>query len=316
MAMAEGKTYFEIEGVTQTLQGERLNILMTISFPSEAEKFRSVLVSIMDITERKRAEEALKDYSERLEEMVKERTHELEAAHEELVKREKLSVLGRLTAIVSHDLRNPLGVIRSSAYYLETKLGNADGKITKHLKRIEEKVVHCDSIVNELLEYNRSRPPETTMMELNPWIETVLDEVEIPAQVTMVRELSPDISKVPFDKEKLRRVVVNLVENAIQAVDVRQENWNEAKGPYRPQVKLVTSSVENGVSIEVEDNGAGMDEETAARAFEPLFTTKARGSGLGLAIVKKIVEEHKGIIELLSKKDRGTSVSVRIPGKP
>ena len=272
-----------------------------------------VLVCVEDITDRRRADEALKEYSERLEEMVEQRTKELRDAQEELIKREKLSVLGRLTAIVSHELRNPLGVIRSSAYYLETKLGNADGKITKHLKRIEEKVVHCDSIVNELLEYNVGRPPETTMMELNPWIETVLDEVEIPAQVTMARELSPDISKVPFDKEKLRRVVVNLVENAIQAVDSRQENWNETKGPYQPQVTLSTSLVDNGVCIDVKDNGIGMDEETANRAFEPLFTTRSRGTGLGLAIVKKIVEEHGGRVEFSSEQDRGTKATVVIP---
>jgi signal transduction histidine kinase len=78
-------------------------------------------------------------------------------------------------------------------------------------------------------------------------------------------------------------------------------------------VKLATSVVENGISIEVEDNGIGMDEETAAQAFEPLFTTKARGSGLGLAIVKKIIEEHGGSVSLDSEPDRGTKATVVIP---
>ncbi|MEE9402906.1 MAG: ATP-binding protein, partial [Desulfobacteria bacterium] len=82
---------------------------------------------------------------------------------------------------------------------------------------------------------------------------------------------------------------------------------------YQPQVKLATSVVENGVSIEVEDNGIGMDEETAARVFEPLFTTRARGSGLGLAIVQKIVEEHGGSVSLKSKPDRGTKAIVVVP---
>ncbi len=81
-------------------------------------------------------------------------------------------------------------------------------------------------------------------------------------------------------------------------------------------MKLATSVVENGVSIEVEDNGAGMDEETAARVFEPLFTTKARGSGLGLAIVKKIVEEHGGSVFLESELNQRTKVSVVIPLGP
>jgi signal transduction histidine kinase len=93
---------------------------------------------------RKRAEEELAKYRDHLEELVKERTHDLEVAQEELVKRERLSVLRQLTAMVSHDLRNPLGVIRSSAFYLQRKLGHADKKITKHLNRVEKQVDLCD----------------------------------------------------------------------------------------------------------------------------------------------------------------------------
>ena len=129
----------------------------------------------------------------------------------------------------------------------------------------------------------------------------------------MLREMAPDLPKVSFDREKLQRVVNNLVTNAIQAVVVRQEGWKDKDDPYQPQIKLATSVVENGVSIMVEDNGTGMDEETAARAFEPLFTTRARGSGLGLAIVQKIVEEHGGSVSLKSKPDRGTKAIVVIP---
>jgi DNA-binding NarL/FixJ family response regulator len=111
---------------------------------------------------RKRAEEELAKYRDHLEELVKERTHDLEVAQEELVKRERLSVLRQLTAMVSHDLRNPLGVIRSSAFYLQRKLGHADKKITKHLNRVEKQVDLCDSIVDELLEYTRGRHSEAT----------------------------------------------------------------------------------------------------------------------------------------------------------
>jgi len=141
----------------------------------------------------------------------------------------------------------------------------------------------------------------------------VLAGMTFPEPVHMLREMAPDLPMVRFDREKLQRVVNNLVTNAIQAVVVRQEGWKEEEGPYQPQVKVSTSVVENGVSIEVEDNGAGMDEETTTRVFEPLFTTKARGTGLGLAIVKKIVEEHGGRVELSSEQDRGTKVIVVIP---
>ncbi len=230
-----------------------------------------------------------------------------------MIKREKLSVLGRLTAIVSHDLRNPLGVIRSSAYYLDSKLRNADEKILKHLQRIEQQVGHCDFIVDELLEYTRGRRSEMRKVALNPWLEGELDQIEMPDQVRLDYEPSPDIPMVHFDQEKMRRVVINLVENALQAIIARQEGLNKEDDPYQPQVKVSTSITDNGVCIEVGDNGIGMDAETVNQAFEPLFTTRARGTGLGLAIVKKIVEEHGGTVSLHSGPNRGTKVTLLIP---
>ncbi|MCJ2557407.1 MAG: hypothetical protein LN415_10015, partial [Candidatus Thermoplasmatota archaeon] len=161
--------------------------------------------------ERNRAAEALKEYSEQLEEMVEQRTKELRGTQEELVKKERLSVLGQITAIVSHELRSPLGVIRSSAFYLESKLSDIGEKSTKHLKRIEEQVGHCDAIVDELLEYTRGRLSKVVEGELNPWLEEVLDQISIPGQVTLVRGLSPGLPMVSFDQEKMRRVLINLI---------------------------------------------------------------------------------------------------------
>ncbi len=149
--------------------------------------------------------------------------------------------------------------------------------------------------------------------DLHSWLDAVLDQTTIPEQVSLVRKLSPGLPMVTFDRAKLQRVVINLVNNAIQAVMARYEARNEKNDPYQAQVKLATSLVEDGVCIEVEDNGIGMDEETVKHAFEPLFTTRARGTGLGLAIVKKIVEEHGGRVELSSEQDRGTKAIVVIP---
>jgi signal transduction histidine kinase len=110
---------------------------------------------------RRQAEKELAKYRDHLEVLVKERTRDLEVAQEELIKREKLSVLGQLTATVSHEIRNPLGVIRSSAFYLQRKIGGAvDEKTAKHLNRIEEQVSLCDTIVGDLLEYTRGRSSE------------------------------------------------------------------------------------------------------------------------------------------------------------
>ncbi|MCD4754648.1 MAG: PAS domain-containing protein [Deltaproteobacteria bacterium] len=277
-------------------------------------KVVGVIEIARNVTERKQAEKELAKYRDHLEELVKERTRDLEAAHEELIKHERLSVLGQLTATVSHDLRNPLGVIRSSSFYIQRKLGGAvDEKINKHLNRIEKQVDLCDTIVGDLLEYTRGRASEVIHGKITPLLEEILEETTTPEQVGLVSDFSPELPAVLFDRDKIRRVVINLIRNAFQAVTVRRDIWNDEEGLYQPLVKVTSSKAGNGIRIEVEDNGIGMDDETARRAFEPLFTKWARGTGLGLAIVKKIVDEHGGSVSLESIPDHGTKVIVIIP---
>jgi signal transduction histidine kinase len=202
-------------------------------------------------------------------------------------------------------------VIRSSIYYLHRRHPQADDKIRNHLRRIEEQVEMCDAIVNELLDYARMRQPEPVFEQINPFLEKVLDDLELPAGVSLVRDFSPAVGIVPFDPNKLRRALINLVDNAVNAVSARGER--AAQGPaYAPEIRVATSATPSGVRIAVTDNGIGMDAATAARAFEPLFTTRARGVGLGLAVVKKIAEEHRGSVRLESRLQQGTTVVLEI----
>lgn len=258
-------------------------------------------------------EALLTDYASELEDKVRERTKDLEAAQQELIKNERLSVLGQLTAIVSHELRNPLGVIRTSAYYLLRRMDASEDKIAKHLHRIEEQVGLCDSIIGELLEYTRGRRFAPVKGNLNQFLEEVLDQMSLPQDVYLTRNFDPNLPFVSFDKEKTRRILINLVENAVQAVTARQAESLQKGKFYRPEIYVTTSTTDDGIRIEIEDNGLGMDATTAQRAFEPLFTTRARGTGLGLAIVRKLVEEHGGMVELRTRQYSGTTVTVAIP---
>ncbi len=257
--------------------------------------------------------ELVSNYARELESEVARRARELESAHEELVKREKLAVLGRLTATVSHELRNPLGVIRSSAFFLQRRLKDQDEKTVKHLNRIEEQVSLCDSIVGDLLEYTRGRRSEAIPGEINPWLSDLIDELSIPEHVALSVHLDSGAPVVCFDRDKLRRVLINLVDNAIHAVNGRREALKEADALYEPRIRVSTAAVEKGLSIEVEDNGTGMESHIASRAFEPLYTTRARGTGLGLAIVRKIIEEHEGRVELESEPNCRTVVRCILP---
>ncbi|MBN2122718.1 MAG: PAS domain S-box protein [Deltaproteobacteria bacterium] len=274
---------------------------------------KRIYAAARDVTERIQAEEELKKHRDNLEELVRERTGELLAAQEELIKRERLSVLGQLTATVSHELRNPLGVIRSSAFYLQEKVKDGGEKIRKHLKRIEAQVELCDSIVGELLEYTRGSVSEMTEMEITSWLGKVLDEAVDAEGILITRSFSGDLPKVLFDQGKMGRVITNLLDNAVHAARERLNQEEAEKDPYEPEIRVSADRAEGGVRIEVEDNGVGMDGETMKRAFDPLFTKKARGTGLGLAIVRKIVEEHGGTVRLESELYRGTKATLWIP---
>jgi nitrogen fixation/metabolism regulation signal transduction histidine kinase len=192
------------------------------------------------------------------------------------------------------------------------KLGAADDKTVKHLNRIDEQVALCDSIVGELLEYTRGRHSEARPAEINPFLEEILEQTTFPDDISLVRDLSENLPEISIDKEKMRRVMNNLIENALHAVTARRDKAQEMGVFYQPQVRVGTSYIGDRVCVEVEDNGIGMDEETSSLAFDPLFTTRARGTGLGLAVVRKILQEHGAVVDLNSAVDNGTKISFAI----
>ncbi len=300
-----------VETIAYNRNGHEFPVELSIS-PVTGADASIYICNIRDITSRKQSERELAAYHEKLETMVSERTGELEAAHEELLKSEKLSVLGRLTAIVSHELRNPLGVIRNSAFYLQSKVDKSDEKAAKHLKRIDNQVVLCDSIIGDLLEYTRGRLTEAFPGDINLWLNDIIKKINIPEDVAVVFEPGSDLPKIHFDREKLRRALFNLADNSVMALNNRQDTMNVEAG-YHPQLKFITLVSGDAVHIIVEDNGIGMDEETASHAFEPLFTTRARGTGLGLAIVKKTIEDLDGSVFMDTKPDHGTKITLAFP---
>jgi signal transduction histidine kinase len=234
---------------------------------------------------------------------------ELNAATERLARQERLSMLGQVAGTVSHELRNPLAAIRNSMA-LVRQLTNGKGTgVERALERVDRNVERCARIINDILDFTRVRELSREPVTLDAWLGETLAEISVPPSVIVQREfLFGD--EVALDRDRFRQIIVNLVDNAAQALvdpgwtpsDDRQRTIvvrSEAAGPH--------------VRISVTDNGPGIPQDRLPKIFEPLFTTKSFGVGLGLPTVRQIVEQHGGTIDVESTVEVGTVFTIWLP---
>ena len=265
-------------------------------------------VVIVETTERMQAEEELKRLNEELEMRVEARTAELQQAQDELIRKERLATLGQLTATVGHELRNPLGTMRTSLYVLQNRLDLDDADVRQTVERLDRNITRCDNIIDELLDYTRVTNLDRTPTALDDWMSELLDELEDANGVTVHRNLDSIGTVVAFDRDRMRRVIVNLYDNARQAIaeagvaTTREHRLTVASRTTKDRVELIIS-----------DTGPGMEPEVHAKAFEPLYSTKGFGVGLGLPIVKQIMDQHGGGIVIESEPGSGTRVVIWLP---
>ena len=271
-----------------------------------SEPLTKMLMAYIAILRKQTAgEEALARHREHLEELVKERTAALEAAREELLRKERLAVLGQLVGVVSHDIRNPLGTIRNSLFAVKERFGGQDEDVDRALARTERNIQRCENLIEELLSCARTQPSNRTATDIDGWLDELLDETPIPEGIRLTKKLSSGV-ELPIDRERLSRCVLNVVENACQAMSGRESRgWSEL---------TVESSVSDGrVQIRVRDTGPGVPPGLLEKVFEPLYSTKASGVGLGLTIVRQIMRQHAGDVEIESPEGEGTSVTLWLP---
>ncbi len=237
-----------------------------------------------------------------LQRRVEERTAALKTAQSELVRKERLSALGQLTATMAHELRNPLSAIRNTLFAVKETAAAKGVDLQRPLTRVERSVDRCNRIINDLLDYTRIKELQCAVMAPDPWIHEVLDEQRLPADITITRQLDADCM-IAIDPERMRRVLINLIENASQAMT-----------ETTPERRITVSTALAGefFEIAIEDTGAGIPSDVLPKVFEPLFSTKSFGTGLGLPMVKQIVEQHQGTIAITSEPGKGTRVTVRL----
>jgi PAS domain S-box-containing protein len=262
-----------------------------------------------DITERKRAEEELKRYRDHLEELVEERTQKLEEAQAELVRQERLSALGQLAATVAHDIRNPLSTIRTSVFAVGDAIERDEmERVGRALQLAERNIVRCDTIISELLDYTRDRVLQLRPTPIDAWLEVVLDEQTIPREIVCTRKLDAGV-QVPINGEHLRRAIVNVVNNGVDALQDVKAQGNQ----LTVSTHVVEGQAGSRLEIRVRDTGCGIPTDMLDRVFEPLFSTKSLGVGLGLPIVKNILEQHDGGVAIQSEVGQETTVVLWLP---
>ena len=309
-AHLEGKTpFYESEHRLRHKSGEWIWVLdrgTVIMRDAEGKPVRACGTHL-DITDRKRAEAELARHRDHLEELVRERTAELEAAHERLLLQERLATLGRLTATVSHELRNPLGTIRTSFFSIAEETRGKGLGLEDDLDCVERGIRRCVAIIDELLDYARTKKPNLSSTRVDEWLTQVLNEQAVPAGIGIQRALASNV-ETAIDCEKLRRCVINLVTNACQAI---QEG-----APQQGTILVETRCVDHRLEMRFSDSGPGIPPEQMGRIFEPLYSTKEFGVGLGLPIVKQIMEAHGGGIEIWSRPGEGTRATLWLPLRP
>ncbi|HET6922678.1 MAG TPA: ATP-binding protein [Anaeromyxobacteraceae bacterium] len=259
----------------------------------------------------RRVEAELRDLTSGLEIKVAERTAALEAAQDSLVRSEKLSSLGKLSASIAHEINNPLaGILTFAKLMIRTvehgPVGEADRKtLVRQLELVQRETERCSAIVRNLLDFARERPLQLREVNLNAAVEEALSLIANQAAIQGV-ELVKDVAPLPpvmADFGQMRQSFVNIALNAVEATQ---------KGG-RLTVTTRPLPEQDSVEIVFADTGRGIPPEVMQHIFDPFFTTKEKGTGLGLSVVYGIIARHHGHLSAESREGEGARFTIRLP---
>ena len=248
---------------------------------------------------------------------------EKERLSEQLIRAGRLAELGEMAAGFAHEINNPLQIMKSEHSLIETILSDVKGKgelrpsedltdLEDSVNQIKKQIDRCAQVTQAILKFGRHGEPIAKDLDLRTFIPEVISMIEKKASVhgiTIRQEISPNMSPIHVDPAQLQQVLLNLFNNAIDAILER----HGAKGG---EIALEAMIRENGkVEILVSDNGCGISPENMEKIFRPFFTTKpvGKGTGLGLSICYGIIDSMEGAMEVSSEKGKGTSFVIRLP---
>ena len=253
----------------------------------------------------KKLENANKELSLMNSELIRKNVQSNEV-QEQMVRAEKLSAVGTLASGVSHELRNPLSAIKNAVFLLKRKLSkeaipDIDEKIIQFLDIMDSEIDRCSKIISDLLGFTRVSKPTRFSADINTIVNDSLSRVEIAENIKLSKNLKPDLPLIMIDTNQIGQVLINLIENAYQAMT---DGGN---------LKISTKVSDGFMEVEVGDSGCGIPEKEIKKIFDPLFTTKPRGTGIGLAVCHGIIQKHNGVIDVKSQEGVGTTMFIRLP---
>jgi signal transduction histidine kinase len=239
--------------------------------------------------------------------IMEERAKEQLRLKEKLNQAERLAHLGTMVATVSHEIKSPLGIVRSTAEILEKRIRKLAPGSEQLARIIVDETIRLNDIVVSFLDFARPQQPKLAEGDINAALDKVLLflETRLHSQhIELERGLASDLPPIPFDKDLIHRAFLNILVNAMQAVG---ENG-----------AITVTSRQDGqdfVKITITNSGPGMDAEKLARIFKPFYTDKRKGTGLGLAITKNIIDSHQGRIEVESAEGQGATFHLFLPAR-
>tara|TARA_B100000315_G_scaffold194554_1_gene185254 strand:+ start:343 stop:1965 length:1623 start_codon:yes stop_codon:yes gene_type:complete len=319
-----GVSYFIASGVvkpvellvkiTDKVASGKLDQKVEISSKDEigllASQFNQMTKSLKQlIDEKEGVMEKLKNVNKQLSSInieLVQKNEQLNEAQEQLVRTEKLAAVGTLASGVSHELRNPLSAIKNAVFLLKKKLSRgaapeSDGKAIQFLDIMDKEIDRSSKIINDLLGFTRVTKPTRLSSDINVVVNETLSRVDIAENIKLSKNLQPDLPMIMIDANQIGQVLINLIENACQAMMDGGE------------LEINTKVSEDFMEIEIGDSGCGIPEKEVRKIFDPLFTTKPSGTGIGLAVCHGIIQKHNGVIDVKSRERIGTKMFIRLP---
>ncbi|OGP95328.1 MAG: hypothetical protein A2157_20015 [Deltaproteobacteria bacterium RBG_16_47_11] len=246
----------------------------------------------------------LKAFSQQMQEKIQKTTADLRKTEAQLIRSEKLAALGQLSAGIAHEIRNPLTSINILIHSLTENLPTEDSRL-EDLKVIEEEILRINEIVDQFLRFAKPASPLFEKTNLIPLFEEILQLLrpQIEKGKIAAKKVFEPLLLITVDKEQIKQVLLNLLMNAIQAM------------PGGGELSMSGRLSKDGywVELTIQDSGIGIPQEDLEKLFDPFFSTKEGGIGLGLSIAHRIIDQHRGKIEVESAPEKGTRFTISLP---